>query len=383
MRILIAPDSFKGSLPARAVAQHMENGIKKVAPHSTIKLLPLADGGEGTLDCLLQAKGGYKVSVPVHDPLGRNILAQYGVLPDGTAVIEAAAAIGYHLMVNTQQDVRKANSVGVGELIKHALEAGHTSLMIGLGGSGTNDGGVGMLHALGIRLLNAAGEELPLVPLACQQLERIDDTELHPQIRLANIRVVADVTNPLCGPSGATAIYGPQKGIAHQWINLFDQALAKFAEVVEKQFGVHVASLPGAGAAGGLGAALVGVLGAKIYRGIEQMLDWLDFDMHATRADLIFTGEGKTDSQTLHGKAVFGVAQRARRVDTPVICISGSIDMTASQIDQLGVTGLLSIVPGPMSLEQAFHDAAFHVERTSQTAMQIFLANSLSKGEKD
>ncbi len=382
LRVLIAPDSFKGSLSAFAAAHHMAIGIRKAMPNCDVDLLPIADGGEGTVDCMVEAIGGKKVTTRVHNPLGEWIEAQYGVLTDGTVVIEAAAANGLELIEKSKRDPLIANTIGVGELIQDALDANHTSFIIGLGGSGTNDGGIGMLHALGIRLLDAKGDILSPIPLACRSLDSFDISHIHPKLHTANIRIATDVDNSLCGINGATVVFGPQKGVQPEWIEPLDQALAQFGNVLEKQFGVSILNRRGSGAAGGMGAAFVGILGATLDRGIDLILNIAKFDQRAALADLILTGEGKTDSQTLQGKAVYGVVRRAAQLSIPVLCVSGSYESSANPLYDLGLDGLLSIIPGPVPLEQALFYADHFLEQTSYAAFRIFMAGRSRERKK-
>ncbi|MCY0892714.1 MAG: glycerate kinase [Acidibacillus sp.] len=370
----MAPDSFKGSLNASEIAQSMASGVKKAAPDSIIDMLPIADGGEGTMDCMIEAVGGHIVTVSIHDPLGNARDARYGLLVDGTVVIEAAEANGLELIERDERNPLLMNTVGVGELIVHALDAGHTSFIIGIGGSGTNDAGIGMLYALGVRLLDVNGNELEPLPLSLSQLFTLDCSQLHPNLRLTTMHIATDVSNPLCGEQGATAIFGPQKGVRSEWIDSLDQGFRQLSVVIDRQFGISTADMPGAGAAGGMGAAFVGVLGAKLGRGIDIILEMTDFNRRAKAADLIFTGEGKTDTQTLQGKAVYGVVVRAKTLGTPVICVSGSYGSDVEDLYDMGLDAMLSIVPGPVSLEQSLLHAKAYIVQTCFQAMRIFLA---------
>jgi glycerate kinase len=377
VKVVIAPDSFKGSLSAQDVAAAMAEGVRRACPDAEVDLIPIADGGEGTVDCLLAAVGGQKVWVQVADPLGRPIDAFYGVLPDGTAVLEVAATVGLGLVAPHERDVLRGNTAGVGQLIRLALDHGRRSFVIGLGGSATNDAGLGMLHSLGARFYDADGRELQPTPIGCQTLARVDVSRLHPALADAQIRVACDVSNPLCGPTGATAVYGPQKGVTPELIPVLDEILAQFATVVERDVGVSIRDLPGAGAAGGLGAAFAGVLGAQLVRGIDLVLDLTSFEERASDADLVLTGEGRTDGQTVHGKAVFGVATRARAHGVPVFCLSGAITEEAVSLYQHGVSALFSIAPGPVSLAEAMQSTRDYLTRTAEAATRAFLAGRL------
>ncbi|GMA56521.1 glycerate kinase [Alicyclobacillus sacchari] len=315
MRFLVAPDSFKGSLTSVAAAQAMALGVQRACPEADILEFPIADGGEGTLASLLRATGGERVEVDVHDSLARPIRAGYGVLPDGTVVIEAASAVGLNLVQPADRDVWQANSVGLGELLLHALARGHRRIVVGLGGSGTNDAGIGLLYALGARFYDANNRSLQPTPAACQAVKRVDLANLHPALQTAEIWAACDVANPLCGERGATYVYGPQKGATGKDVPRLDAALGSIAAAVERAFGRSCQEQSGAGAAGGIGFALL-VLGARFARGVDLVLDAMNFDTHVQTADLVLTYEGCTDEQTCFGKAVAGVAQRAQTACT-------------------------------------------------------------------
>lgn len=377
MRILIAPDSFKGSLSARAAACSLAKGIALACPDAEIDILPIGDGGEGTLDALLDAVGGEKVWVPVQDPLGCAIDAEYGVLSEGTVVIEIATAAGLGMVADADPGILYRNTHGVGELIRHALEAGRTKFVVGLGGSATNDGGIGMLYALGARFYDPDGGELEPTPASCHNLAHIDTSGLHPALTDVTMRVACDVTNPLCGPMGASAVYGPQKGATEELILVLDAFLERFAMVVSHDIGISIRDIPGAGAAGGLGAAFVGLLGAQLVKGIDLILDLTSFDTRVRQADVVLTGEGRTDSQTQYGKAVMGVATRAKSAGIPVFCLSGSIAEEASFLYDHGVTALFSITQGPTTLTEAMHASDLWLAQTAEAAMRAFLAGRI------
>ena len=374
MRVVIAPDSFKGALSAQDVAEAMADGVRRACANCSVDLVPIADGGEGTVGCLLAAVGGEIVNVQVHDPLGRLINAHYGVLANGTTVIEVAAAIGYERVTDTERDVLRGNSVGVGELIAHALDAGRTSLVVGLGGSATNDAGIGMLYALGVRFYDKFGLELPPTPEACLQLAHVEIQGIHPKLQYSQMRVACDVFNPLCGPMGATAVYGPQKGVTPELVPVLDKALERFAEVVETDLGISILNVPGAGAAGGLGGAFFGLLNAKLVQGIDLILDECAFDTLLSGANVVLTGEGKTNGQTIHGKAVQGVAMRAKKQGVPVFCLSGAVTREAAGLSDFGVTAMLSITPQPMSLAEAMDSTREFLVDTVENTMRVFLA---------
>ncbi len=380
VNVLVAPDSFKGSLTARSAAEAMASGIRRADPDCTVRVVPIADGGEGTAEAMIAAQGGRRVEVEVRDPLGRIVTAAYGVLPDGTVVMDVASTSGLGLVASTELDVWNASTHGVGDMLRHALDAGFRQFVVGLGGSATNDCGMGMLQALGARLWDAAGQEITrATPDTCRAVRRLDLSLLHPAIREASIRVACDVANPLCGPEGATAVYGPQKGVRPEWIPELDAVLFKLGSALTDASGVDVlGQLPGAGAAGGLGAAFVAGLGAKLVGGIELVLSMLDFDSRLRSADLVFTGEGRTDAQTAFGKAVLGVATAAARAGVPVICLSGAVTDDARVLYQRGVTALFSVAQQPASLAEAQANAADWAARSAESAMRLFLAGRQS-----
>lgn len=376
MRILLAPDSFKGAQSAAKVCLAMEQGIRVVLADAFVDSVPLADGGEGTVDCLLGALGGQRIPVQVTDLLGEPHVACYGLLPDGTAVIEVAAVVSRDVLGARAPDVLHAHSFGVGQLIAHALDHGARDLLIGLGGSATNDAGVGLLHALGVRLLDRDGRALSPTPLSCAQLARLDCTGMHPGLAQARIRVACDVSNPLIGPQGATAVYGPQKGVSVAQMPLLEQTLANFARVVEVSCGTSIADTPGAGAAGGIGGALAGVFGASLHSGIDLLLDACRFAERLETADLVLTGEGQTDHQTASGKVVAGVARRAAAKSVPVVCLSGSVTAAATCLYQEGVTALFSIAQGTATLEEAMAKTYDHLVMTTQQVVRLFVAGA-------
>lgn len=360
MKIVVAPDSFKGSLTAAQAAAAMAVGVRRARPDAEVVLLPLADGGEGTTDALVVATGGRWEALQVTGPLGEPAAAVWGRLgPAGTAVVEMAAAAGLPLVPPDRRDPRRTTTWGVGELLRQALDAGATRLIVGLGGSATNDGGAGAMQALGVRFLDAAGRLLPK-PITggdLARLARIEAADL-PSFAGVEIVIASDVTNPLLGPSGASAVYGPQKGANAAQVAELDAALAQYAAVLRRDLGRDVAALPGAGAAGGLGAGLMAFLDARMQSGIDLVLDMARFEEQALGADWLLTGEGRIDTQTLHGKTIAGVLRRCRALGLPVIAFGGSVDDCAGE--QLAADGLRAtfpIVSGPMSLEDAMQNA--------------------------
>ncbi len=372
MRFLVAPDSFKGSLTAAEAARVMARGLRTVFPDAEILELPVADGGEGTVDALLAATGGTSRCTRVRGPLGDPVEAVWGVLGDGrTAVIEAAAASGLGLVPEGCRDPRRASTFGTGELVKAALDAGFRRILLGLGGSGTNDGGAGFARALGARLLDAEGRDLPEGGAALARLARVDASGLDPRLRATELLVASDVDSPLCGPRGATAVFGPQKGLAPEGVKELDAALSNLARIVSRDTGREVADLPGAGAAGGLGAGLLWFTRAQLRPGVELLLEASAFEARLRGVDLVFTGEGRTDVQTALGKAPLGVAAAARRHGIPVVCLSGSLGEGAENLLTLGVGALASVPPGPLDLATCMANAAPLLESAARRAARL------------
>ena len=353
----------------------MELGIRQVDPAAEVVKLSIADGGEGTLDAILSGAGGERIERTVVGPLGKHVAAAYGLLSDGkTAVIEMASAAGLGLVAPADRDPRRTSTYGVGQLLMAAVESGADRIIVGLGGSCTNDGGAGMLQALGAAFIDAKGAAIP-VPITGADLATVDRIDLtnyrFPTDRVAVV-VASDVTNPLIGLNGASAIYGPQKGASPDDVIELDLALANYASVIEKDFGVDIASRPGAGAAGGLGAALMAFLGAEMCSGIDLVLDTIAFEAKAAEADFVFTGEGSIDLQTLQGKVIFGILARCKKLNVPLVAFAGSIYPEAEeQLFELGLRGAVPIVDGVMSLENAIDRASALITRASARTMRV------------
>lgn len=353
MHIIVAPDSYKGSVSAVEVALAMERGILKVFPSARIRKIPIADGGEGTVKALVTATGGQYRSNEVAGPLGERVSAAWGVLGDGkTAVIEMATACGLPLVPAERRDPRKASSYGTGELIRAALDAGLRQIIIGIGGSATNDAGAGMARALGARFLAADGSQLGDGGAALAALAGIDLSGLDSRLQETEITVACDVDNPLCGPRGASVVFGPQKGATPAIVAELDAALARFAACAQQVTGRDVAGAPGAGAAGGLGAGLMFFTGARLRPGVEIVLDAVGFSAVVKDADYVITGEGRTDFQTAFGKAPVGVARVAKMSGVPVFCLSGALGEGADDVLAQGIDAVMSICERPMSLEE-------------------------------
>ena len=372
MRVVIAPDSFKGSVSALGVAQAMERGVRAVFPDAEVRQVPIADGGEGTVEALVTATRGRLEERTVRGPFGEPVRARWGVLGDGqTAVIEMAAASGLPLVPKDRRDPRVTSTYGTGELVRAALEAGLTKLVIGIGGSATNDGGTGLARALGVRFLDAAGAELPEGGAALGRLARIDLAGLDSRLASAEILVACDVDNPLTGPRGASAVYGPQKGATPQMVAELDAALGHYARVAQAATGRDVALHPGAGAAGGLGAGLLFFTPARLRPGVDIVLETTGFVELVRGADLVLTGEGRTDFQTAMGKAPVGVAQAAKRHGVPVVCLAGGLGDGADDVLAKGIDALASAVPQAMPLEEAMARGAELVEAAAARACRL------------
>jgi len=354
MKIVIAPDSFKGSLTAVEVSDAIEQGIREIFPESEIVKIPMADGGDGTAHCLVNATGGKILIEKVTGPLGDEVLASYGILGDKkTAVIEMAEASGLTLVPENRRNPLVTTTYGTGQLIKFALDQGCRKMIIGIGGSATNDGGAGMVQALGAKLLDKDGEEIGFGGGELKKVFRIDTKYLDNRLSETKVLVASDVSNPLCGPQGASRIYGPQKGATPEVIEELDESLAYFAGIIKRDLNKDVKDIPGAGAAGGLGASLIAFLNAELRPGIEIIIEIVKLEQAIKGADLVITGEGKIDSQTIYGKAPIGVAKIAKKYHIPVIAVAAIIGNDADIVYQYGINTLLKISEPPMNLNES------------------------------
>ena len=357
MKILIAPASFKGSLRAIETAEIISKAVHEAMPGVKTLKAPLADGGEGTLEILIQQMGGKLFSSKVTDPLGRRIKAKYGILADEkTAVIEMAQASGLQLLNARERNPLKTTTYGTGELIKNALDHGVKRILIGLGGSATVDGGAGMAQALGAKLLDKRGQQIGFGGVQLSKIETIDPSHMDARLTHTKFIALCDVQSPLLGPQGAR-LYMPQKGATPKITKALEKNLAHFARKVEKYLGKRVENLPGAGAAGGLGSGLAAFLNAELRSGIEFILDALKFEEKLKSCDLIISGEGRVDAQTAQGKVIAGIAQLAKRHRKPLIIITGAKQGDLSKLYELGVAAVLSIMPSPMSEQEAMKNA--------------------------
>jgi len=363
------------------VADQIEAGFREVFPEADYLKLPMADGGEGTVQAMVAATRGRIVSIPVTGPLGEQVDAFYGITGDGkTAVIEMAAASGLALVPADLRNPILTTSYGTGELIRHALDAGLQNIIVGIGGSATNDGGAGMLQALGVNLLGRDRLELGPGGQALEQLEEIVTSSLDPRLRKCRVQVACDVNNPLIGAHGASAVFGPQKGATPAMVAKLDENLAHFARLVLRDLGKDIATVPGTGAAGGMGAALLAFLDAELRPGIEIVIEAVGLEASLSGASLVITGEGRIDGQTIHGKTPVGVARAARMLGIPVIGIAGSLGAEASAVHDHGINAVFSVLRKPCSLAEALDDAAGNVCMTSRNvAATIRLSRALTQ----
>lgn len=358
MKIVIAPDSFKGSISAEAACAAIASGVRQAWPYAELISVPLSDGGEGTASTLAAATGGRMMTAPVQDPLGRPMQAQYALLGNGrTAVVEMAAASGLTLLSPAERNPLVTSTFGTGQLIKVALDQGVEELIVAIGGSATNDGGSGALQALGAKLLDSEGRELPPGGAALLSLQKLDLSGIDQRLHRIRLRVACDVDNPLTGIQGASRVFGPQKGATASEVELLDLCLAHWGAIIGSTIGRDLGMVPGAGAAGGLGVAML-LLDGELQRGIEIVLDTLQIEQYLRGTDLIVTGEGRIDGQTARGKTIWGIAQRARRLSIPVVALVGSEGDGCDGLYSEGVDAILPIGSGPLSLEESMASAA-------------------------
>lgn len=373
MKIVIAPDSFKDSLSAQAAADAIASGLAEVWADAQLIKCPMADGGEGTIESVLAACDGQWMSAHVRGPLGAEVEAQWGWLGHSrTAIIEMATASGLQLLTLEQRDAGVTSTFGTGQLIAQALDAGAQRIILAIGGSATNDGGSGMLSALGARFLDAAGQLLPPGGLALARLARIDVAGLDPRLAKVRFEVAADVDNPLCGPNGASHIFGPQKGASPQQAVALDAALGHFADHSARALGADLRDEPGSGAAGGMGFAAKAYLKASFRAGVEVVADLTGLEQALVGADLVITGEGRFDAQTLRGKTPFGVARIAQRQGVPVIVLAGTLGEGYERLYEHGISAAFSVVSGPVTLEQACRNAASLLHERARDVARVW-----------
>jgi glycerate kinase len=372
MNIVVAPQALKGSLTAAEAGQAITIGIQAVYPQAEIQVIPIADGGEGTVQALVTATGGEIIPQTVMGPLDQTVQAFYGMLGDGkTAVIEMAACAGLPLLKPEQRDPRITTTYGIGELICAALDRGSRSFIIGIGGSATNDGGAGMAQALGATLHTAEGKPIARGGAALSTLESISIEHMDPRLQECTFDVACDVTNPLCGPEGATAIYGPQKGATPEIVEQLDAALSHYAAILQRDLHCSVAQQPGAGAAGGLGAGLMAFLHATLRSGAQILIEALHLETPIRQADLVITAEGQIDEQTMYGKSVGAIAHLAKQHLVPVIALAGGLSSNYHAVYDLGIDAINVLPSGPMSLETAMGQAASLMAEATERAMRL------------
>ena len=353
MKVVVAIDSLKGSLSSMEAGTAIKEGVLKARPDAQVVVKPLADGGEGTTDALIEGMKGERVTLTVTGPMGEPVSCYYGYLPDSkTAVMEMAQAAGITL-VNGKKDPLKASTYGVGEMILHAMEKGCRNFIIGIGGSATNDGGIGMLKALGFEFLDSDGEDAGEGAQALEEVSTIICEKRHPLLDTCKFCVACDVKNPLCGENGATYIYGPQKGVTEEWKEPLDQNMKSYADVTAKVTGTDYSEYPGAGAAGGLGFAFLSYLNAELTLGIELILNAVKLEEELKDADIVVTGEGRLDHQTAMGKAPIGVAKLAKKYGAKVLAFAGAVTKDAGACNSEGIDGFFPIVRGVTTLEEA------------------------------
>ena len=374
MKIVISPQSFKGSVSALAAAQAIERGVRRAAPEAETFLVPVADGGDGTLEVLVDSSGGEIYRTIVTGPLGHAVEASWGVMGDGrTAVIEMARASGLAMVPHRRRNPRTTTTYGTGEVIREALERGFDRIIVGLGGSATNDAGSGMAAALGVKFLDNQGRRLPKGGVALARLDKIDVSALDSRLQDVELIGATDVTNPLCGPSGASAIYGPQKGATPEMVAELDAALANFARVAQRDVGIDFLNEdhPGAGAAGGLGAGLMAFANCRLQSGIDLVCEVLDFDRHIQDADLVLTGEGRADLSSIYDKAPVGVARRAAPYGVPTVILAGSLGDGYEELYRHGIAGIVCIADRPMSFERSLARTEELLEDAAQRTIRL------------
>ena len=374
MNIVIAIDSLKGSLTSLEAGKAIETGIKKVYSEAVTTVLPLADGGEGTVEALTLGMGGKLQSIEVTGPLGDKIRAQYGILSDGkTAIVEMAAAAGITLVPDNERNPLYTTTYGVGEILLDAMHKGCRHFIIGIGGSATNDGGVGMLQAFGYDMLDADGKPVPFGAAGLKFLCRIDDSRVTPELKECSFRIACDVTNPLCGEKGCSAIYGPQKGASPEDIALMDKWMGDYARISKEKYSHADANAPGAGAAGGMGFAFLTYTNATLESGIEIVLAETKLEDHIAKADLVITGEGRLDGQTVMGKAPVGVARIAKKYNKPVLAFAGCVTPEATACNEHGIDAFFPILRGVVTLSEAMEpkNARQNMIDTVEQAMRL------------
>ncbi|RKP47340.1 glycerate kinase [Cohnella endophytica] len=375
LKVLIAPDSFKGSLSASEAAEAMARGVSKAVPGANVTLVPVADGGEGTVEAFLRAVGGVRREAKVTGPLGEPVDAFYGIVAEGTtAVIEMAAASGLPLIPANRRNPLLATSFGTGELIRHALNSGCRKIILGLGGSATVDGGMGLIQALGARVMDASGQEIERGGQGLEQVATIGLDEVDARLGEIDIEIMCDVSNPLCGPDGAAAVYGPQKGATQEMVTRLDRGLSRAADIAEQLAGQPCRDIPGCGAAGGLLVGLWAITRRLTLRpGFEVLSETSGLREAISRADLVLTGEGRTDSQSANGKVPAGIGELAEQCGKTAVCLSGSLGDGAELLLERGISALFSAIDAPMELDEAMANAGALLERAAGNIVRLYV----------
>ena len=372
MKIVLAPQTFKGSISALDVAHAMSEGVHRVFPDAETVIVPVADGGDGTLETLVEGSEGEIREFEVTGPMGTPVVANWGAMGDGnTALIEMARTSGLALVAIEDRNPLVSTTYGLGEAIRFAMDEGFRRFIVGIGGSATNDAGGGMAQALGAHLLDADGNELPYGGAALAQLDRIDVSDIDPRVNESEFQVACDVNNPLTGPEGASAIYGPQKGATPEMVEQLDAALAHFAKIVKRDIGADVNDVAGAGAAGGLGGGMIAFLRGELKPGVDIVLDAVKLNSALEGADLVITGEGCLDHQTVYSKAPIGVAERASARGIPVVSVSGSLGERYMAVHEHGIDAAMAITHAPMSLQEASDQAGELIADATEEAMRF------------
>jgi glycerate kinase len=375
MKIVVAPNAFKGSLSAAEAARAMAAGITAILPAAEVVQVPVADGGDGLVDVAVEALDGERRTLEVTGPRNHPVAADFCYVKSRDLVtVEMALASGLALLPDAQKDPTLTTTYGTGELIRAALDLGVQRIDVGIGGSATNDGGIGMAQALGARFLDQDGRELPGIGASLTAIAAIDLAGLDPRIKTTRFEAVCDVDNPLCGPNGAAAVYGPQKGARPEQVEELDRGLRNLAAVIRKQTGLDVAAMPGAGAAGGLGAGLHAFLGAKLRKGIDIIFELVGLEEKLTGADLVFTGEGQIDCQTVFGKAPGGVGAAAKARGIPCLAIAGAVGKKLGDLHTTGIDAVFSLCTGPTTLAASMQAAGENLSRVTQQALRAYLA---------
>ncbi|MBU3196603.1 glycerate kinase [Clostridium algidicarnis] len=373
MKFVLAPDSFKESMSAKSVAKAMERGIKKVMPDAECIHVPMADGGEGTVQSLIDATEGKLYEIDVKGPLLNTVKAEFAMLGDGkTAVIEMASASGIQLVKKEERNPLYTTTYGTGQIIKAALDRGATNIVIGIGGSATNDGGAGMIQALGARLLDKDLNELPYGGGCLINLQSIDLKGLDPRLKNVTVEVACDVNNPLIGPKGASYIFGPQKGATKDMVEVLDKSLTHYANIIKTLLNKDIAKVPGAGAAGGLGAGLMAFLDARLLKGVDIVIKHTCLEEKMEGADYVFTGEGSIDDQTIFGKTPIGVSKTALKHNIPVVAFAGKVCCKEREkLYKEGITAIIGIVPGIVTLKEALENGEENIERATESVVRL------------